>query len=147
VNVDYILMLVEKHLKARGSGQDKEILATIERAVNASPTLRSKKDLIDDFVESVSNRGRVGDQWTAFIAARREAELEGIIADEGLNAGATKAFMDAAFRDGGVPTTGTAIADVMPPISRFAGDGTHAARKRAILARLAAFLERYLGLA
>ena len=140
-------MLVERHLKAKGSGEDKEILATIDRAVSASPTLRSKKDLIDAFVESVSNRGRVGDQWTAFISARKEAELNAIIAEEGLNPDAAKAFMDTAFRDGVVPTTGTAIAGVMPPTSRFSGDGAHAARKRTVLERLTAFLERYLGLA
>ena len=54
INVDYILMLVQKYRDAKGAGEDKEIRATISRAVDASPTLRNKKDLIEDFVDSVS---------------------------------------------------------------------------------------------
>jgi type I restriction enzyme R subunit len=58
INVDYILMLVERYIQARGSGEDKEIRATIERAVNSSPSLRNKKDLIEQFVDSVSTKPR-----------------------------------------------------------------------------------------
>jgi type I restriction enzyme R subunit len=47
INVDYILLLVEHYLSSKGSGDDREILATIERAINSSPSLRNKKDLID----------------------------------------------------------------------------------------------------
>src|SRR5690606_8899045 len=54
INVDYILLLVEQYLKKKGSGDDKEILATIERAINSSPSLRNKKDLIEQFVDSVT---------------------------------------------------------------------------------------------
>mgnify|MGYP002653910761 FL=1 len=46
INVDYILMLVQKYRDERGDGDDKEIRAEISRAVDASPTLRNKKDLI-----------------------------------------------------------------------------------------------------
>ncbi|WP_341645572.1 type I restriction endonuclease subunit R [Thauera sp. SDU_THAU2] len=58
INVDYILMLVERYIKAKGSGEDKEIRASIERAVNSSPSLRNKKDLIEAFVNSVSPKAR-----------------------------------------------------------------------------------------
>lgn len=51
INVDYILMLVEKYLKKKGTGEDKELRAAIDRAVNASPSLRNKKDLIERFVD------------------------------------------------------------------------------------------------
>lgn len=59
INVDYILMLVERYIQAKGTGKDKEILATIERAVNSSPSLRNKKDLIEQFVDSVSTTAKV----------------------------------------------------------------------------------------
>jgi type I restriction enzyme R subunit len=147
INVDYILMLVEKYLKAKGTGADKEIRATIERAINASPSLRNKKDLIEQFVESVSSATKVDKEWLAFIASKKTEELERIIADEGLNAAETKAFVDNAFRDGAIPTTGTAITKILPPVSRFSKNNGHSVKKQSVLDKLAAFFERYFGLA
>lgn len=147
VNVDYILMLVEQYLKAKGTGQDKEIRETIDRAVASSPSLRNKKDLIEQFVDSVSITAKVDAAWLAFIAARKAEELDRIIAEESLDAAATRSFMENAFRDGAIPYTGTAITKILPPMSRFAtGDG-HATKKRSVMMKLSAFFERYFGLA
>ncbi|HND14615.1 MAG TPA: type I restriction endonuclease subunit R, partial [Pseudomonadales bacterium] len=146
INVDYILMLVERYLKDRGSGQDKEIRATIERTINSSPSLRNKKDLIDAFVDSVSPKARVDTEWQAFVARKKVEELDRIILEEGLNAEETKAFVDHAFRDGAIPTTGTAITKILPPVSRFAKNNNHSAKKQSVLEKLAAFFERYFGL-
>jgi len=146
INVDYILMLVERYLKAKGSGQDKEIRANIERAINASPSFRNKKDLIEQFVDSVSTKAKVDAQWQAFVAKRKVEDLDRIIADEGLNADETKAFVDNAFRDGAIPVTGTAITKILPPVSRFSKSNNHSAKKQTVLDKLAAFFERYFGL-
>ncbi len=147
VNVDYILMLVAKYLTATGTGQDKEILATIKRAVDASPSLRNKKDLIEAFVESVSTNDAVDSEWAAFIATKKAEELDQIIADESLNADETKAFVHNAFRDGAITVTGTAITKILPPASRFDKNNGHAVKKQAVLDRLSTFFERYFSLA
>ncbi len=146
INVDYILLLVERYLRTRGSGEDKEIRATIERAVSASPSLRNKKDLIEQFVDAVSATGKVDAQWQAFVATKKAAELDQIIADEGLKPEETKLFVDNAFRDGAIPTTGTAITKIMPPVSRFSKANNHGVKKQTVLDKLAAFFERYFGL-
>ncbi|MBP6479234.1 MAG: type I restriction endonuclease subunit R [Pseudomonadales bacterium] len=146
INVDYILMLVEQYLK-KGTGEDKEIRANIERAVNASPSLRNKKDLIEQFVDTVSTKGKVDAQWQAFVVAKKAEELERIIAEEDLNAEETRAFIDNAFRDGAIPTAGTAITKILPPVSRFSKDNGHGRKKQTVLDELAAFFERYFGLA
>ncbi len=146
INVDYILLLVERYLSSKGTGDDKEILATIERAINSSPSLRNKKDLIERFVDSVSSSAKVDTQWQAFVAARKAEELERIIADEGLNAEATHGFIDNAFRDGAIPSTGIAITKILPPVSRFSKGNGHAVKKQAVLDKLAAFFDRYFGL-
>ncbi|MEK7259619.1 MAG: DEAD/DEAH box helicase family protein, partial [Pseudomonadota bacterium] len=146
INVDFILMLVEKYLKAKG-GTDKEIRANIERAINASPSLRNKKDLIEQFVNSVSTKAGVDTQWQAFVTAKKAEELERIISEENLNAEATRAFIDSAFRNGVIATTGTAITTVLPPVSRFSKGNGHSIKKQTVLDKLAAFFERYFGLA
>jgi type I restriction enzyme, R subunit len=148
INVDYILMLVQKWRDVRGDGSDKEIEATrkIERAVDSSLTLRNKKDLIIEFVGRVSATGKVDDEWQAFVNAKRTAELDDLIAEEGLRPEETKAFIESAFRDGAVPITGTAVTQIMPPVSRFSADGSHGEKKQRVLARLAQFFERFFGL-
>ena len=147
INVDYILMLVERYIKAKGTGKDKEIRAAIERAINSSPSLRNKKDLIEAFVDSVSPKAKVDAEWQAFVARKKVEELDRIITDEGLNPDETKAFVKNAFRDGGISTTGTAITKILPPVSRFSKNNNHSAKKQTVLDKLAAFFERYFGLA
>ena len=146
INVDYILMLVQKYRELRGDGDDKEIRAEITRAVDASPSLRNKKDLIIAFVDSVSAAGDIDDEWARFVAAKREAELEQIINDENLRPDETRAYVETAFRDGGIRTTGTAITRVLPPASRFAADGGHGEKKQRVLEKLSEFFERFFGL-
>jgi hypothetical protein len=41
------------------------------RAINASPSLRNKKDLIEQFVDSVSTKAKVDAQWQAFVAKKQ----------------------------------------------------------------------------
>lgn len=146
INVDYILMLVEKYRQQFGDGQDKEIRSEIFRAVDSSPSLRNKKDLVEQFVDSINVDGNVDDEWARFIAERREAELEKIIADEGLRAEAARDFAEAMFRDGAIQTSGTAITQILPPVSRFSADGEHSEKKQRVIDLLTVFFDRYFGL-
>ncbi len=73
------------------------------------------------------------------MAAQRAAELEAIIQEEGLRAEETRAFVERAFRDG------TAITEILPPMSCFAGGG-HAEKKQRVLTRLVLFFDRFFGL-
>ena len=146
ITVDYILLLVQKYRDERGDGDDTEVRAQISRAIDASPSLRNKKELIEAFVDRVTATGAVDEEWTAYVAARRDAELTQLIADESLHPDATREFIDRAFRDGALQTSGVAITRVLPPASRFAPDGAHAAKKQRVLERLGEFFERYFGL-
>jgi type I restriction enzyme R subunit len=139
-------VLVEKYLQKKGTGEDKELRAAIDRAVNASPSLRNKKDLIEQFVDSVSTKAKADVEWVAFIAAKKVEELDRIILDEGLNAGETKTFVDNAFRDGASPATGTAITKILPPVSRFNKLNGHALKRQTVLEKLGAFFERFFSL-
>ena len=146
ITVDYILLLVQKYRDDRGDGDDREVRAEITRAIDASPTLRNKKQLLEAFVDRVSVAGEVDQEWSAYVAARRDAELTQIIADESLVPDATREFIDRAFRDGVLQTTGVAITRVLPAASRFSAGGGHGEKKQRVLERLGEFFERYFGL-
>jgi len=149
INVDYILMLVAKWREVRGNGSDKEMsaLMDIERSVDSSPSLRNKKDLIMDFVDRVSASGEIDEEWRTYVDTQRAAELDTIIAEENLKPEETQVFISHAFRDGSIPTTGTAITKILPPASRFSAGGEHSEKKQRVLARLGSFFERFFGLA
>ncbi|MFT8538198.1 MAG: hypothetical protein ABF780_08390 [Bifidobacterium aquikefiri] len=146
INVDYILMLVEKYRQEHGNGEDKEIRSEISRAVDASPTLRDKKDLIETFVDTISLTNPVDQEWQQFVSQKREQELHTIISEENLKPESTEQFIQNAFRDGTLQTSGTAITTILPPTSRFTASGGHAEKKQRVIDKLTAFFKRFTGL-
>ena len=146
INVDYILMLVQKYRDERGDGQDKELRAGISRAIDSSPSLRNKKDLIENFVDSISVHSEIEQEWRAYVAKQRQNELADIISAENLKPEPTKRFVADAFRDGSLRTNGTAITKVLPPVSYFSPDGGHGEKKQRVIQKLTDFFERFFGL-
>ena len=146
VNIDYILMLVKQYHDS--NCEDKEILVTIQKAVDSSPTLRSKKKLIEAFIEDVNDsdcNDIIGD-WNDFVFEKREEELEDIIKAEKLKPEATRNFLENAFQQGEIKTAGTDIDSMMPPVSRFTKNNKREEKKMGIIDRLKAFFEKYFGI-
>ncbi len=142
VNIDYILMLVAKYQNSHC--QDKSILVTINKAVNSSIELRSKKELIDRFIEIVNMSTKVYEDWEIFLHEQKEADILKLIEEEKLKPDETRRFLDNAFRNGEIKTTGTYFDRIMPPVSRFSGE--RAAAKQRIIEKLLRFFEKYQGL-
>ena len=143
INIDYILLLVQKYHDSHCD--DKEVLITIRKAVDASPELRSKKALIETFIAGINDVSDVMLEWRTFVAEEKERQLVAIIQEENLKDDETRRFMESAFRDGSVKTTGTDIDRLMPPISRFGG-GNRAAKKQTIIDKLKGFFDRFFGI-
>lgn len=143
INIDYILLLVQKYHESHC--QDKEVLISINKAIDASPELRSKKALINNFIEGVNDVDDVMDKWHAYIAEEKEKELNRIISEENLKPAETKKFISNAFRDGEIKTTGTDIDKIMPPMSLFDG-GNRAEKKKGLISKLLSFFERFFGI-
>lgn len=142
INIDYILMLVKKYHDSHC--EDKEVLVTIKKAIDASPELRSKKALIETFIAGINDVEDVMTEWHDYVAEKREEELVQIIRDEKLKETETRKFIENAFRDGEIKTTGTDIDKLMPPVSRFGG-GNRSAKKQGIIDKLKSFFEKFFG--
>ena len=80
INIDYILMLVKKYHDSHL--EDKEILITINKAIDASPELRSKKALIETFIAGINDVEDVMNEWFDYVTKMREKELMQIIKEE-----------------------------------------------------------------
>lgn len=146
INVDYILMLVDQYREEHGNGVNEELRTTITKAVNASPTLREKRDLIERFVDTVSITGTVEKQWQRFISQQQQMELTNIIEEEHLKRELTKKFMHQAFKNKDLQTGGTAITGIMTPISRFTPTGGYQEHKQRVIDKLVSFFERFVDL-
>ena len=144
VNVDYILALVAKYHES--NCENKDILTSIDKAVDASIELRSKKELIHDFINlySLRENGEIHDAWQRFINAERENELTKIIEDNNLNPAETRRLISNSFRDGVFKTTGTDVDRIMPAMSRF-GNSNRSGKKKGVIERLVSFFEKYFG--
>lgn len=142
VNIDYILMLVAKYHKS--NCKDKQVLIAIDRAIKSSLQLRSKKELIENFINTINADTDVQRDWRKFVKEQEETDLNNLIEEEKLKAEDTRKFITNAFRDGTLKTTGTDIDKILPPVSRFGGG--RAKKKQTVLEKLKAFFEKYFGL-
>lgn len=141
INIDYVLALVkiyhEDHTK------NKELLLDINKAIDSSVELRNKKELINQFIASLEINSVVDEDWQKFVDKRKIEELEKIIKNENLDHEQTYKFVQNAFRNGNISTTGTAIAKVLPPVSRFSPGGERTKKRESVLDKLTSFFERF----
>jgi type I restriction enzyme R subunit len=144
INIDYILELIRKYHE--GHLQDKEIVVTIGKAIDSSVELRNKKDLIEQFIDSLTPETSIDNDWLNFVSEKQKEELSRIIADENLNREETEKFVKNAFRDGFVSETGTAITKLLPPLNPFSPDNQYVAKKMKVIEKLKFFLDRFLGI-
>ena len=61
-----------------------------------------------------------------------------------LKADETSKFIENAFRDGAIRTTGTDIDKILPAMSRFGG-GNRQEKKKTVIEKLKVFFEKYFG--
>lgn len=151
IDIPYILKLVQEYHDK--NCEDKTILAKIQKAINSSPDLRDKYDLIMKFIEKMTptpdensaaqGDGDITDEWKDYIDQERERELDELIQEEKLNAIETKEFIRQAFADGYVTTTGTSITKVLPPMPLFGPKANREEKKRTVLDKLTAFFNKF----
>ena len=145
INIDYILMLVKQYQDSHC--RDSELIVSIRKAVDSNPDLRSKKDLIESFISTVNDTDDVLTSWHSYVAQRREEDLKSIIEKENLNSDLTRKYLEHAFRDGEMRTSGTSIDSLMPSVSRFGGgSGKRDEKKQRLIGKLKDFYEKYFGI-
>ena len=117
VDFDYILMLIDNYHEA-GEEERKPILEKILRAINASDTLRQKKELILDFIERYDDSRK----WQAFVRWRLDEDIRVLSERLGLDAAAAKEFIVNAIGTKRLMTAGPDFNRIMPPMNLFGSD-------------------------
>jgi type I restriction enzyme R subunit len=146
-DIDYILLLVTEYYNSRM--HDKEIRITIDKAMSASFELRSKKELIERFINTLNTSNTNTDidrDWHIFAKENKKQDLDKIIEEENLKSEQAREYIDRAFDNGELKVIGTTFADILPPVSYFAESNDRAKKKFSVLEKLKAFFEKYWGI-
>lgn len=141
INIDYVLGLIKKYHEDHT--KNREVLIDINKAIDSSVELRNKKDLINQFITSLDVHSMVDEDWQKFVEERKREELDKIIESENLDKEATYSFIRNAFRDGSIPDTGTALSNVLPPVSRFSPGGERTQKRESVIGKLSKYFERF----
>lgn len=141
INIDYILELIkeyhEDHIK------NKEIIVDINKAIESSVELRNKKELINEFIQSLNISSSIDSDWINFVENKKKEELEKIIKEENLKHDETYKFIKNAFKNWNITTTWTSISKILPSMSAFSPDGRRWQKRETVLEKLMIFFERF----
>lgn len=141
INIDYILMLIKKYHS--GHMEDKEIKVSILKSVDASIELRSKKDLIENFIDSLTPTSNVDEDWKKYVNEQKIIELNKIIEEENLNKEETYKYVNNAFKNGYVQENGIQINKVLPPLPIIDPQKRRQKKRETVIQKIIAFFNRF----
>lgn len=141
VNIDYILFLVQQY--NQGHQDNAELMVKISKAIDSSPDLRDKKELIEQFIESLTPDSEVNDEWQDYVNNCKRKEFEIIVKEEHLKAGEAKEFIKTSFKRGYVAEGGLELNGIMPPINPFDPNANREGKLHQVLERLKGFFNKF----
>ncbi|EKK7209645.1 type I restriction endonuclease subunit R [Campylobacter upsaliensis] len=143
VSIEYILELIATYHRHKDKGSYERIL----KLLDSSLSLRSKKELLLRFIQSLNPQSNVEKDFSTYIAARKDESLDTIITELDLKPKETRAFIQDSFERGELRDYGRAFGEILPPSPLFGkgAEQTHKIREKA-LEKLQAFFELFKGL-
>ena len=145
VNIDYILYLVAQ--MQAGRADKAELAVKINKAIDSSPDLRDKKELINRFIESLTPDSDVTDKWKQYVDAEKRREFDDIVGEEHLKAAPAREFMQTAWERGYVPEGGLELNAIMPPINPFDPAANREGKLQRVLGRIKGFFGKFFEIA
>ena len=137
IDISYILEMVKQYKGLLND--DKELTIRIQKAIDSSPLLRSKKKLIETFLKGIVDVEDIEGQWIKFLAEEKEKALTGIVVKYRLNETLLRDFIEDAIEKDGMSFDGPQFDAILPKISLF--DKIRGDTKQAIQDALAEFWE------
>jgi len=142
INVDYILELVKQYQSEKDE-QKEVVLGNIRRAVDSSPRLRPKKDLVEAFVQRLTPQSDVDEDWGVFLRENLVRETDELISTCELNGEKTRRFIERSFANGYVETVGTDIVELLPKMHPIRDRKKRAKLKEEVKEKLQRLFDRY----
>ncbi len=106
INVAYILRLLAKFTEASTPEEKAKQRANITNILNSNPQLRSKRELIEEFIDTTLegiNSDDIEDEYDKFIDAQKEKALSELVEKENLHRAELTSVIDTYLYDGRKP--------------------------------------------
>ena len=145
VNIDYILFLVQEMQGERADVA--ELSVKINKAIDSSPDLRDKKELINHFIESLTPDSDVTEKWLKYVNEQKRKEFDDIVSEEHLKPQEAQEFIQTAWQRGYVPEGGLELNSIMPPINPFDPNANREGKLQNVLKRIKGFFSKYFEIA
>ncbi len=145
VNIDYILFLAQQYNE--NHQVDAEIMVKISKSIDSSPDMRDKKELIEDFIASLTPGDEVYDNWKEYVNQQKCKEYGEIIKSEHLKEKEAIEFIETSFKRGYVPEGGLELNGIMPPINPFDPNADREGKLGRVLDRIKTFFNKYFNIA
>lgn len=143
INVDFILFLLEEYNQSK----QEKIKENILKILISNPSLRDKKELIEEFLNEIDNNTTTNYKilFENFMQRKKEEELQKIIKEENLHASLTKEYLDGAFELSFFQDKGENIGRLLPHIDPFApkSEGNDEKREK-IIDKLKGFFNQFI---
>ena len=141
VNIDFILFLVEQYRKTHN--QDGEIRVKIRKAIDSSPDLRDKKELIEKFIDQLTPDSEVDAAWRIYVNNEKRKQFDAIVKEEDLKPDRAIEFIENAYERGYVPEGGMELDGIMPSINPFDPNANREGKMQRVVDRLKKFFNRF----
>ena len=142
VDVDYILSLLKQ---CNGDKQKiRELEPTIKKMLTTNSELKSKKILIETFINSIDDTSNTNEEWSEFVRQSAVKELFAIIVDKNLKTKETVKNVEHCLLTHSFDITGTKLQEILNPRSWF--NKNSLADNQEIEIALQDFFEKYDGL-
>lgn len=145
VNIDYILFLIAKYKEKHCN--DQELRLSIARSIDASPDLRDKKELIEEFVDQLSPTSSVESEWKTYVNQKKCEEFAQLVEEEHLKSDKALLFIENAFKRGYVPEGGVQLGSIMPALNPFDPSDHRESKVQAVLSKLKTFFNKFYEIA
>ncbi len=141
VNIDYILFLVEQMQGERADVA--ELTVKVNKAIDSSPDLRDKKELINKFIQSLTPDSEVTEKWKHYVDEQKCKEFDKIVSEEHLKEGPAREFIATAWERGYVPEGGLELNAIMPPINPFDPSANREGKVQTVLNKIKSFFQKF----
>lgn len=145
VNIDFILFLVSQYQE--GHRENLEIRVKIQKAIDSSPDLRDKKELIERFIDQLTPDSEVDEAWQAYVNREKRMQFARIVEEERLKPEKAMEFIEDAFNRGYVPEGGMELDGIMPPLNPFDRTANRQGKIQQVLERMKGFFNRFYDIA
>jgi type I restriction enzyme R subunit len=140
VNIDYILKLIEAYHTEDKNPRYHDLVI---RGIESSPTLRNKKELLEDFISKINSPKDIEIQFKRFVSDEAEKELVDLGQRNDLDLEKTRQFLNRSLKDKAVLTDGTALVDLNSGASVGFGKKRNAWKEK-IAKELIAYFDKYV---